>query len=218
MAQEKKEKTVFLKGNTPGEKWQYFKDYYMKAVILILIVLCMLGVLVKDIIRGTRECIFYALVVNNYTSVPDEFREDFIAYAGLDDEKYNIIIDTTMQIDLKRMDDMSSSYMQEIIAISSTRKQDVFLADEQIIDYYWDAEYIVDIREALSEEVLEPYADRFYYQEDSEGNQVPAGIIVEDSPRLKELGMYEYQTPILSVVYLAPDTENIEAFLSYLYE
>ncbi len=217
MVQEKKRK-AFLKGNTIGEKWQYFKDYYMKATILILIVLSMLVVLVKDVIRGTRECIFYALVVNNYTSVPDSFREGFITYAGLDDETYNIIIDTTMQIDLKRMDDMSSSYMQEIIAISSTRKQDLFLADEQIIDYYWDAEYIVDIREVLSEEVLEPYKNQFYYKEDGEGNQIPIGIVVADSPKLKEFGMYENQMPILSAVYLAPDEENIEAFLSYLYQ
>lgn len=213
-----KRKKVFLKGNTLTEKWQYFKDYYMKAAILILVVISMLLILIKDIYRGTRESIFYALVVNSYTSVPDEFRDGFVAYAGLDDETYNVIIDSTMKINVEMLDDMTRNYMQEVIAISSTKKQDIFLADQQVIDYYWDAEYIVDIREYLPEEVWSAYEEQFYYREDKEGNQVPAGIIVADSPKLAEFGMYEYQNPILSVVYMAPDAENIAAFLSYLYD
>ena len=213
-----KEKKAFLKGSTLGEKWQYFKDYYMKATILIVIVAALLVGLVRDVRKGSRDCIFYGLVVNNYTDVSDAFRDDFITYAGLDDEKYNIIIDTTMQINIDGLDEMSTNYMQEIIAIASTKKQDVFLADAQIIEYYGDAEYIVDIRAYLSEEVLAPYEDQFYYREDADGNEVPVGIIVEDSPKLQEFGMYENQPPIFSVVYMAPDVENIQAFLAYLYE
>ena len=63
------------------------------------------------------------------------------------------------------------------------------------------------------------YEDRFYYQEDGEGKAVPVGIRVGDSPKLAEYGMYEEgQEPIVSVVYQAPDPENIQAFVSYLYE
>lgn len=52
---------------------------------------------------------------------------------------------------------------------------------------------------------------------DPDENEVPVGILVADSPRLAEYGMYENQQPIVSAVYQAPDAENIQAFMSYLY-
>ena len=200
------------------EKWQHFKDYYMKGTIIGVIGLVLLVGLVRDVWRGSRECVFYALVINQYTEVPDSFREGFISYAGLDDRKYNILIDTTMKMDLQRQDEMTMMYLQEIIAIASTRKQDLFLADEQVIDYYWDAGYIVDLREVLPEQFWKTYEKQFYYQTDGDGNHVPVGIYVGDSPKLAEYDMYTYQNPIVSVVYQAPDVENIQAFVSYLYE
>ena len=200
-----------------GKKLQYYKDYYLKATLLGLIAMLLLTGMIRDFMVGRREFVFYALVINNYSEVPDDFREGFISFANLDEEQYNIIIDTTMKMNLERVDAMTTNYKNKIIAISSTRKQDLFLADEQIISYYWDAGYIEDLRVVLPEEFWRSYESKFYYLKGQNGEDVPVGILVADSPKLVEFHMFEDRQPILSVVYNAPDKENIQSFISYLY-
>lgn len=202
---------------TLGEKWQYFKDYYMKITIIAIIALVMLGGLIRDVVNGTRPCAFYALIVNSYTEVPDAFADDYIEYAKIDTKKYRMMFDATIKMNPTDESQMSTMYIQEIAAISSTQTQDVFLADDMIIDFFWKAKYIEDIRNMLPEEFLARYADQLYYQQDEDGSEIPVGIVVADSPRLKKYGMYEYQTAIVSVVFNAPDIENTMKFIDYLY-
>ena len=200
------------------DKWQFFKDYCLKGTLCLIAALLILAGLCRDVWLGKRDCAFYALVINNHSSIPDTFRNDFISYSGLDERKYNIIIDSTMQMDLSRMDTMTVNNMQQIIALSSARMQDIFLADAQVIEYYWDAGYIVDIRDVLSENFLRPHEDRFYYLTDPDGNAVPVGIDVSGSPILEQNNMYVNQKPTVSVVYQAANPESIEKFISFLYE
>ena len=210
-----KEKLSSMKA---GEKWQYFKDYYMKAVIIVLVLAVIAVVAGRDIIRGRRPSAFYGVIVNNYTNVPDSFKNDFIEYSGINDNKYNVTIDSTMIINLDNLDEMSRIYMQEIMALASTKKQDVFLADEQVVRYYFENKYIVDLREYLGDDFLSGYNEQIYYYEDEKGTKIPAGIYAAGSRILEKYNMFENQQPIISVVNEAPDIENIKKFIEFICE
>lgn len=96
--QKREEKTEKQKWKemTKSEKWGYFKDYYMKACVIGLIVLLLAGNLIYTIIKGTPEQMLNIAVLDNIFEAEfvEKITTDMTEEMVTDPEEQEVYVDT----------------------------------------------------------------------------------------------------------------------------
>lgn len=217
---EVKEQQNKLKGKTFKEKLNYFWDYYKIHTIAFLFAVLVISVFVKDIVTN-KDNAFSAVILNSYgQNSQEDFQADFAAYAGIDTDTYNCLIDTSATYSADSMSQYDVAFVQRIAAQVQTGDLDAFVGDAQAFGHYADGYLFQDLREALTEEEYKKYEPYFYYidtaaieakrqmeeedilaaaqEEDpadpmnpsSMETPVPVGIYLESSPKLAQWNCY----------------------------
>lgn len=219
-----REQNMKLKDAPFKEKLLYFKEYYLKGTIAVIIVLAILGNIAKTIINAPRETVFGALFFNSTGDAQDTtLLDSFIASLGVDMNKKEAFIDPTYTYsqNLDNSFQYESSYLgiQKAMALLSSKDVEVMACDQEAFDYFARSECFHNLTDVLPKEILEKYNDKIYYFEDEKtGEKLPLGINVNDAPKLIENHYFDYSEPILGFV---ANTERIETaikFLEFIYE
>lgn len=150
------------------EKLAYFWDYYK---IHTIVAICVIVFLVSFIhsYRSNKPYAFYAVLLNaadteENRDIPALWADEFLEYAGIDPESYQVNIDTTTDITADGGGDQyEMANRQKMAAMMQIGDIHAIVADTETFDSYARLEYFYVLTDTFSEEELAPYADYLYY-------------------------------------------------------
>ncbi len=184
--EQKKVKDMPLSG-----KIKYVLDYYKIHILVILLVVIFGVVFVRDWINNSKPTYLDAVVLNTILDYNEDsdMAADLAKYANVDLEEYKITIDTTLQIDLESNTQMGMASEQKLLALFAAKEIDVFMAPEEVADFYAKEDAFSDIRSLLTEDEIKAFTDAGYplYYATCEGATFPAGFYLNASDYLKRI-------------------------------
>ena len=197
-----KQENIKIKDMPLKKKAKYIWDYYKFPILGVLVGLFLLGTFIRDYRINSRPIYLDAILINSDLaySPEDGLKEDFIRYASVDTDTYNLMIDSSIIIDKENYDQMSVANAQKVLAMYTAGDMDVIIGPESIIDEYGAMGAHMDLEGIMSDELkkdLETKGFSLYYtteyEEDENGETTPigtypAGIYLENSDYLKGLG------------------------------
>lgn len=240
-----KEEREAMKNGTPKQKLTYFWDYYRWHVIIGVIVVILAFFLIHQM-AARKETAFYALMLNatayHYMEDTSANTAAFAEYAGIDEKKYQIMYDTSIQIGTSAGDDYNSN--QKLMVYLAAAELDVMVSDSNSIQTYAYQGQFQNLSDFLTEEQLAKYADSFYYidravvkeaEAASEaydfdyipvyGNPrhpeemedpVPVGIYLDESCSLLEDYYFRGEEVVVSVLINTKRPERASVFIDFL--
>lgn len=183
MRDEVREQQQKLKGKSFQEKLGYFWDYYKIHTIVALFAVLTIGIFIKDAL-SSKDNAFSALLLNSYGyEMQESFQEDFAAYAGIDTNHYNCLIDASSTYSLDSMTQIDLAFAQRLTGQVQTNDLDAFISDANVFGHYAKGMMFLDLREELSEEEYEKYEPYFYYVDAA---AIKEGGEQEEEPSLNE--------------------------------
>lgn len=233
-----------LKGKPLKEKWAYFWEYYkIHTIVTICVTLAVIS-LIHTIVSQKDSALDVGLV-NAFLKDGIEAQDvaaDFAAYAQIDTEEYDVVIDPDLYVDYGGQDQYSYINMQKLTAMAAAGSLDVILTNEEYIDHNISAGLFIDLHEYFTDEELAEYEDRLIYRTvptedveydtvlaeggdtesaeetadvaDTGEDAIPIGIDVRDSKYLYSDQMEAW----FCVVSTAQNVDNAKLFLEYLLE
>ena len=215
MHDEIREQNAKLKDAPFEEKVAYFKEYYLKTTIAIIIGVIFVGYLAYSMLTAPTDTAFAAYFYNDTgDSSNTGLIDGFVEYMDIDTKKHEAYIDATMNYVPNGTDYDAYMSLEKSMAIISTSELDVIVGDSDTIDYFTKAECLHDITTILPDDLLTQYRDKLYYAESGEtGELIPAGVYVTDSPKLNQYYYYVDREPILGFVINSNSMDNAIAFL-----
>lgn len=177
---------IFKKKNPYwNEKMGFWKrllwclTYYRLTILTVLVILVTAGYIIYLNVRPSRNPILNVTMVNAITVTETDLFDRYLAEAGYDIVENCAAVSNTWQINLDGSDVRAWDYYEIVAAQLLIGEIDLFFADGQIFTSYANQHAFRDVREYMTEEELERYADYILYVTDTEtGEQMPCGIIV----------------------------------------
>lgn len=160
-----------LKNKPLKYKIDYFWYYYKLQVLAVAFGLVLLGMLIHDIATN-KATVFYAAFLNSFATEEDEqFMAEFIPLTGIDLNKYDVYLDTTMRFDTENYDEASMAAAQKFVAISASGDINVAVSERNVFANYADNGAFLDLRQCLTDEQLEKYREHFFYFDETVLNE-----------------------------------------------
>lgn len=149
------------------QKLAYFWDYYK---IHTIVTVCVIVFLISFIhsYRSNKPYAFYAVLLNaadteENRDTPALWADEFLAYAGIDPESYQVNIDTTTDISADGGDQYEIANRQKMAAMMQIGDIHAIVADTETFESYARLENFYVLTDTFSEAELAPYADYLYY-------------------------------------------------------
>lgn len=153
------------------EKLTYFWDYYKIHTIVVICVIAFIVSLVRQI-QDNKPYAFYAALLNaavdtKNTDTSVTWEDEFLSFAGIDPEAYQVCIDTSLSLSADGGSQYEMATRQKMAAMMSAGDIHAVIADTETFEDYARAETFYDLSKIFTEEDLAPYADLFYYTDAS---------------------------------------------------
>ncbi len=219
MHDEIREQNEKLKNAPFKEKFKYFMDYYSKITIVIIVIIATVIYIAYSMITSPKDTAFAAYLFNSSGKPADtELQDKFIEHLGIDTDEYFAYIDSTMYYTSGNVSTDVYAHINKTMAVMYNGELDVIVGDATAIDYFSYGEYFHDITTILPDDLLEQFKDKLYYAVVNEnGDKVPVGIYVTDSPKLNKYSYYPNSDPILCFISNSNSIDNAIEFLRYIY-
>lgn len=219
MRDEIREQNAKLKNASFGEKVGYFKEYYLKTTLVVIIAAIFIGYIAYSMITAPSETAFAAFFYNDTgDSSNTGLIDGFVEYLNLDTKEYDAYIDATMIYDPDSSDINAYMSVEKALAVISTNELDVIIGDTNTADYFARSECLHDITTILPDDLLSKFKDKLYYAKSGENEElIPVGIYVTDSPKLNEYYYYVDKEPIMGFIINSNSLDNAIEFLRYIY-
>ncbi|MCR5507341.1 MAG: hypothetical protein K6F34_01505 [Lachnospiraceae bacterium] len=227
--------TVKLKNMTFRKKVEYIWGYYKIPIILFIAAVIFVVTFIRDWRINKRPVFLSVAVINSDLAYSDNIpmKSDYITYAGVDTDKYNLDFDTGFLISDDPRDQISLMNSQKLIALFAAGSIDVLIGPDDMIGSYGAQGALTDISLILPADLKTRLENAGYeifytteYDEDEAGNlkQVgtyPAGVYLDRSEYINGLGMFETKKeegrrPVFAVANCATNPDNAFKLLSML--
>lgn len=197
---------MFLKGDTKRKKWEYFKDYYLRTVLLC-------GIL----IFGGIYFLYTSFFGYRETAVSVMFVET----ADLNLEAVKAGLETALETEgeeivVERLGEEAALSQTVLTTRIAAGDIDILIADRQIFQEYVEKGAMEDLEEALTEELYEEVKERLVsgqiQEVDSHGEVIntgeerPYGISLQGMESMKEAEAV-MPDPLLGIIKGADDLE-----------
>lgn len=214
---EKTEKEKWKEMNAK-DKFTYFLDYYaLKVACILFIVVCAVYFTVNYFTK--EDPAFYLLAMNvdgEEERIPDsEYFDPFLEEQGIDTDKNVVSVDVGQYNQNTTGDSLGVYSMEKIRVMFMAQTVDVFWSDEEFLSEMSSTGYVADLKEFVSEELLERYKDDLIYDKDVEtGEEIVVGIRIDagENQWLSDTGWYEKEA-IVSAAQGAPHPELMKEML-----
>jgi len=159
-----REEREALKNADFKTKFRYFLDYYKWHVIVIVCVIGFVASYIHGIVTA-KDAVLSGYLVNFFTDMEynNELTTDFAEYAGIDTKEYEVIIDSTLQINKDAIDESTIAATQKLSVMIAAGEMDFLACDENTFFTYATPDYMYDLREFFTEEEFAKYEDYIYY-------------------------------------------------------
>lgn len=199
-----------MSGKSARQKIEYFFMYY-KIPFIITIAVIAIAVSLLYSRAQYREYAFHALFVNASSSAGDDiFNQEFGEILDVDTSHYTMGIDSSLYIDGNSQ--ISIAGTEKFAGEVNSEILDACIMPEILFQLYAGQGCYGDLRNFLTEEQMEEYAESLIYE-----NDIPVGIKADEFSRIREAGLYtEEDAPVFGIVYNAPHGAECSLFLDYL--
>jgi hypothetical protein len=219
MHDEIREQNAKLKNAPLKEKWAYFKEYYLKITLMIVIAVCFVGYLAYTMITAPRETAFAAYFINDTGDSSDtELADSFAQYMGINTKKAECYIDAAQSYSTAEVDYDTYLSIQKTMAVIAGKDLDVIVGDETAATYYAQIECFYDVTQILPDDLMEKFKDKLFYAKVGESDEiVPVGIYITDAPKINEHYYYVGKDAIMGFVINSENIDTSIEFLRYIY-
>ncbi|MCM1569570.1 MAG: hypothetical protein NC081_09000 [Roseburia sp.] len=158
-----KEEREALKNGTFKEKLMYF-IYYYKWHVLAVIIIAAIVISLLHAFLSRKDIAFYGVFLNAVeTGANPDYSSDFGNAMGIDLEEYDVYFDSTVFIDMTKMDEATVASSQKIMVYLAAGDLDMIVTDTGSLEHYAYLDTLTDLRTLLSPEQTEKYEPYFYY-------------------------------------------------------
>ncbi len=201
---------------------KYFWDYYKTATIFTILGILALSSLIYSVVtaKNTR---FEAILINA-VNAPDP--RAFEKMIDINTRKEEAVFDYNYYInpDPEKIDNLTYTNSQKIMAVIASKAADVMIAPEGIFDRYANGSVFADLRNVFGEEELAALGDRVLWLEvySSDTDEIlpaaPLAIDISDAPGMTGNLCYDTDEKILmGAVINSGHPEDIVRFYNFLY-
>ena len=174
----KKERIEFI--------WDYYKFWIIGGIIGIIAIIS-----VVHHFMTVKETVAEMLLVNASTENEVSNMDEYLTERGYNPQKQEIIINSSFIINLERTDTTNVYTLQSLQTIIAADGADILAADSEMYQYLASLSSMADLRDFLSDDILEKYADNIFYVTDEDsGDTYPAGIIIPNNAWMVANGYY----------------------------
>lgn len=195
-------KTMSLKN-----KIRYFKDYYLKFTIIILLIVAAICILVNDIVFDKSQCVLYVSCIN--TAQPDDNE-------SLTKELTNEIKNTKqgdfVSVISYNLD--NPQYNMSFITLTQAGTIDIAICPADYFEEAAGAGMFANLNEFLPEEIYTKLSEKIIMARPTEtdidgniinyGNPMPYGVDISDSPYFSKTN----EQLVLCILNGSPHTDN----------
>lgn len=242
-----REEREAMKNGTPKEKLSYFWCYYKWHVIIVVAVIAFIASFAYEALTR-KDTAMYAIFLNGFTlseEGDEEYINSYMDAAGIDPNEYETMIDTSMYLSLDSTDENTYNFIQKISVYVAAGEIDIIATGQDLFEYYAYLDYVLDLRDVLTEEQLEAYEPYLYYVDrkvieakneaadnleaytltypdptkpEEMEEPIPVGIIMNDIATEKFSANYVFASSpsVIGFMVNGSHTENAVAFLDYV--
>ncbi len=203
---------------TRKQKVQYFKDYYLKALLVVIAVLILAGALIYNMFfRHQVDVLHIAFINGAYVSDTDTMQNDLRDYYELTSK------DEYISLDYYNLDDYTAQ--MKLSTFLGARVIDLMVCDEESFAQYSALGCFADLSEILPADVYAQYKDQIVmgHEEETDENfnviktypDKPYGIDITDNAVYRQYGGSEKKS-ILGIVASTERLENVMKFFTYI--
>lgn len=206
------------------DKWQYFKDYYLKKTIAIILGIILVIYFIYTIWQSKKQTnVLYAATVDQYLSpnVVKQLEDSFKEYIGSTSEYDSVILDTSYY--LNSLDYSTQEKLQALIVAGDI---DVFIAPESYFTNYTVNGTMQALNDCLPTDLVSLLKNEFFIgserinssldDEIELGPSEAYGIYVDETPLFKD----NYKTDerlVLGIIVTSKNKDNAVEFIRFLF-
>ena len=203
-----------------SKRIEYFKDYYLVPVLIVIAAVVFAIFLVASVLFKKQEVLYVSMV--NFADL-GEAEANLVApfeQSHINTKKEEIIVDRSTSISTERGETNFVKYNyeseQKLLTLVLAGEIDLFVSGEDVVEHYAEQDWFDDLGTILDRTVLEGLDDDgniLYY------NGVPIGVSLDDSELLAENYYYigEQEGPVYAVFPAGSGRREMAVeFLRYL--
>ena len=201
------------------ERWQYFADYYLGKIVVIIIVVAVVGSILHTMLTPKPEVVLSVAVVEDAVNqaLYENLQVKFNEAIALDEETQQTVFDTAYNFSNGDYQSWQKFSMYNMVG-----DLDITLMSRSLFEEYAPGGYFSPVALHLSSGL---YASLSEYlletmQQDEEGNLIPDSETIYGI-ELSSTWLYDglqKEEPMVLVINAAPENvENIERFLTLLF-
>ena len=242
-----REEREALKNGTFKEKLSYFWCYYKWHVIVPLIIIACLTSFIYEIVTR-KDIALYSTFINCYVISEDEgasYTNEFAHSTGIDTETYEIMLDTSMMMNLDSpTDETTYNTVQKMSVYIAAGEIDTLACGSTVFEYYSYSDFLMDLREVYSEEQLAVLSPYLYYIDGkvlkdktvandnleeyllpypdpmdpaSMTDPIPVGVVLTDATeQFYDNFIFSEETSVMGIACTSTRPETSAAFIEYV--
>ena len=232
--------------------WEYYKWYVLGPILAIAFIIYYIYTSLN-----AKDFAFYAVMLNSTEYNPfiteelgysnptlDDHKDDFSKYIDLDEDKYWVLLDTSISIHDNPDEKETSEGIEKLMTYLGAGEIDTMVAGAtDFADYAYDSHFY-DLREIMTEEQLAKYEPYLYYVDkkiveevkialdnmdysyqlvvpdpskpDEMEDPIPVGFYVHESEYLLNTLIFEEAEVVMGIYANAPHIETALDYLDFL--
>ena len=205
-----------IKGMPIKKVLNYIWDYYKIPLISISILIGLIGYFMSIFLRPVQETAGAVAFVNFYEDITENssFYQTFMEQYKEMPIESTLIFDNHYFFNLEKEADYKNSYYQKLTAYLEAGTVDVVICEEENLMGIAKSGRFLDLSDERVEKIYREYQKQIVYLS-FEGEKIPIGIDVSDSPVLTGVNGYQKKC-YLAISSNASHLEFVENFLQYL--
>jgi len=207
-----------------GEKWQYFKDYYLRPLIVLVVIVGVIVAIVLSAINNNYKDALGIIVLQG--DIINEEGAKKVLNEELEIDGKNERVSIYNGYMLYTHDSTDVETFDAINVLFYADKIDVFIGSDRAVDYYAKNNYFVDLSEKLDSKTLEKLKadDKLYYYVQTvtnANNEVyilskPVGIYIDDSDFDQKANIVLEDKAIICFNTNSLKKENVDKVIDYV--
>lgn len=195
---------------------EYIWNYYKIPIVGILVFLFLVVYFIHAFLNRPEDTLLHITFINCYDDVSETsgFYKEFETYAAFQ-EKGTITFDANAFFNLENQKDYSSTYFQKTVAYLEAGTTDALVCQKANLMGIAKGKRVLNLADDSAKEIYQKYQDRLVYYTTEEGEEIPVGVDISDSPLIENMNSYKDGCYLCTSAY-TNRVEQVGTFLDYL--
>ena len=202
------------------KKWDYFKTYYLKTMVIGIIVLALIIHLLYSITLGKREVLASGCFVN--VGISEEgvrfLTDEYLTFCGKTDKDAVAVAALDESVNVYGESPMSTDTYEEMAFLTqlSAGEYQYMILDKEGLEKFAELELYADLESILDEQQMSNLEDRIVYLDNQAGKDNTASAIALAGTGFAAKYRLMPKEIYLAFVNIEPDTEKNKRLINYI--